>query len=140
MDLHIYLGYMDGRVVFERTIGHEMSGVVVAVGDGVDGLTAGQNIVVRALDHCGDCPACNAGHQHICHTLKNIGIDTDGAFQQKWNVAAHTIHVLPEDLDLSHAALIEPLSVAVHDVDGGRSSRAKMFWLLGEAPLGCWLS
>ena len=118
-DLHIYLGHMDQRVGFERTIGHEMSGVISALGDGVTGLEVGQNIVVRPLDHCGDCPACNAGHEHVCHNLKFIGIDTEGAFQEKWNVPAHTIHVLPRDLDLSHAALIEPLAVACHDVKRG---------------------
>lgn len=135
-DLHIYLGHMDGRVGFERTIGHEMSGVIAAVGDGVDGLRPGQHIVVRPLDHCGDCPACNAGHEHICHKLKFIGIDTDGAFQQKWNVPAHTIHVLPDDLDLSHAALIEPLAVAVHDVDRGKVQPGEDVLVIGGGPIG----
>lgn len=135
-DLHIYLGHMDARVGFERTIGHEMSGVIAAVGDGVDGLKPGQHIVVRPLDHCGDCPACNAGHEHICHKLKFIGIDTDGAFQQKWNVPAHTIHVLPDDLDLSHAALIEPLAVAVHDVDRGQVKAGEDVLVIGGGPIG----
>ncbi|NKB54232.1 MAG: alcohol dehydrogenase catalytic domain-containing protein, partial [Rhizobiaceae bacterium] len=71
-DLHIYLGHMDARVGFERTIGHEMSGVISAVGEGVSGLEIGQNVVVRPLDHCGDCPACDAGHEHVCHNLKFI--------------------------------------------------------------------
>lgn len=135
-DLHIYLGHMDGRVGFERTIGHEMSGVISAVGSGVDGLSPGQNIVVRPLDHCGDCPACNSGHEHICHTLKFIGIDTDGAFQEKWNVPAHTIHVLPDGVDLSHAALIEPLAVAVHDVDRGQVKPCEDVLVIGGGPIG----
>ncbi|WP_298261182.1 alcohol dehydrogenase catalytic domain-containing protein [uncultured Litoreibacter sp.] len=135
-DLHIYLGHMDGRVGFERTIGHEMSGVISAVGSNVKGLSAGQPIVVRPLDHCGDCPACNAGHEHVCHNLKFIGIDSDGAFQQKWNVPAHTIHVLPEGLDLSHAALIEPLSVAVHDVQRGNVQAGEDVLVIGGGPIG----
>lgn len=135
-DLHIYLGHMDGRVGYERTIGHEMSGVVAAIGEGVEGLSAGQNIVVRPLDHCGDCPACNAGHQHICHNLKFIGIDSDGAFQQKWNVPAHTIHALPDDLNLAHAALIEPLAVAVHDVDRGKVQPGEDVLVVGGGPIG----
>jgi 2-desacetyl-2-hydroxyethyl bacteriochlorophyllide A dehydrogenase len=135
-DLHIYLGHMDARVGFERTIGHEMSGVIAAVGEGVEGLKAGQHIVVRPLDHCGDCPACNAGHEHICHNLKFIGIDSDGAFQQKWNVPAHTIHVLPDDLDLSHAALIEPLAVACHDVDRANLQKGEDVLVIGGGPIG----
>ncbi len=135
-DLHIYLGHMDGRVGFERTIGHEMSGVVSAIGVGVEGLTPGQHIVVRPLDHCGACPACDAGHEHICHNLKFIGIDSDGAFQQKWNVPSHTVHVLPQDLDLSHAALIEPLAVAVHDVDRGKVQPGEDVLVIGGGPIG----
>lgn len=135
-DLHIYLGHMDPRVGFERTIGHEMSGVVSALGEGVQGLSVGQRIVVRPLDHCGDCPACYAGHQHICHNLKFIGIDSDGAFQQKWNVPAHTLHVLPDDLDLSHAALIEPLAVAVHDVRRGKVQPGEDVLVIGGGPIG----
>lgn len=135
-DLHIYLGHMDQRVGFERTVGHEMSGVIAAVGKDVKGLSEGQHIVVRPLDHCGDCPACNAGHEHICHNLKFIGIDTEGAFQQKWNVPAHTIHVLPDDLDLSHAALIEPLAVACHDVKRGRVQQGDNVLVIGGGPIG----
>lgn len=135
-DLHIYLGHMDGRVGFERTIGHEMSGVIAAVGEGVENLEPGQRIVVRPLDHCGDCPACNAGHEHVCHNLKFIGIDSDGAFQQKWNVPAHTIHVLPDDLALSHAALIEPLAVAVHDVGRGKVQPGEDVLVIGGGPIG----
>ncbi|UWQ19913.1 zinc-binding dehydrogenase [Jannaschia sp. M317] len=135
-DLHIYLGHMDGRVGFERTIGHEMSGVISALGDGVEGLSVGDHIVVRPLDHCGECPACQAGHQHICHKLTFIGIDSTGAFQQKWNVPAHTIHVLPKDLDLSHAALIEPLAVACHDVDRGQVKPGEDVLVIGGGPIG----
>lgn len=135
-DLHIYLGHMDKRVGFERTIGHEMSGVISAVGEGVEGLSAGQHIVVRPLDHCGACPACKAGHEHICHKLTFIGIDSTGAFQQKWNVPAHTIHVLPDDLDLSHAALIEPLAVACHDVERGKVQPGEDVLVIGGGPIG----
>ena len=103
---------------------------------GSTGLSVGQRIVVRPLDHCGDCPACAAGHEHICHKLKFIGIDTNGAFQQKWNVPAHTIHVLPEDLDLRHAALIEPLAVAVHDVDRGKVQPGEDVLVIGGGPIG----
>ncbi|MEL6586865.1 MAG: alcohol dehydrogenase catalytic domain-containing protein, partial [Pseudomonadota bacterium] len=135
-DLHIYLGHMDARVGFARTIGHEMSGVISAVGDGVEGLMPGQNIVVRPLDHCGHCPACTAGHPHICHNLKFIGIDSDGAFQQKWNVPAHTLHVLPHGVNLAHAALIEPLAVAVHDVDRGKVQPGEDVLVIGGGPIG----
>ena len=135
-DLHIYLGHMDQRVGFERTIGHEMSGVVASAGDDVEGIAAGQKVVVRPLASCGKCPACEAGHDHICHSLKFIGIDTDGAFQQKWNVPANTVHVLPDGVELAHAALVEPLAVACHDVERGRVSAGEDVLVIGGGPIG----
>lgn len=135
-DLHIFLGHMDQRVGFERTIGHEMSGTVAAVGEGVRCIETGERIVVRPLDHCGECPACKAGHEHICHNLKFIGIDSEGAFQQFWNVPAHTLHKLPDGLDLSHAALIEPLAVACHDVDRAKVSEGEDVLVIGGGPIG----
>ena len=99
-DLHVYLGHMDQRIGHHRVIGHEMSGVVSAVGQNVSGIAAGRNVVVRPLDHCGDCPACRRGHRHICQNLKFLGLDTDGAFQEKWTVPAHTVHTLPDGIDL----------------------------------------
>jgi len=135
-DLHIYLGHMDKRVGFERTIGHEMSGTISALGSGVDALAVGQRIVVRPLDHCGVCPACRAGHEHICHNLTFIGIDSEGAFQEYWNVPAHTVHVLPEELDLAHAALIEPLAVACHDVERAKVAPGEDVLVIGGGPIG----
>ncbi len=135
-DLHVYLGHMDQRIGNHRVIGHEMSGVISALGEDVTGLAVGQPVVVRPLDHCGHCPACVAGHEHICHNLKFLGLDTDGAFQEKWTVPAHTVHVLPEDLPLAHAALIEPLAVACHDVRRGRVAPGEDVLVIGGGPIG----
>jgi 2-desacetyl-2-hydroxyethyl bacteriochlorophyllide A dehydrogenase len=135
-DLHVYLGHMDARVGNHRIIGHEMSGTVAVVGDGVTGFEPSQPVVVRPLDHCGGCPACQRGHQHICQNLKFLGLDTDGAFQQKWTVPAHTLHHLPEGLSLAHAALIEPLAVACHDVNRGGVSSDDDVLVIGGGPIG----
>ena len=68
-DLHIYLGHMDARASMPQVIGHEMSGVVSALGSDVAGWAVGDRVVVRPLDPCGACPACAAGHSHICQNL-----------------------------------------------------------------------
>ena len=115
-DMHVFHGNMDARVGNHRVIGHEMSGTVAALGEGVGGFAPGDRVVVRPLAHCGECPACQAGHTHICHKLKFLGLDTDGALQEKWNVPAYTLHKLPPDMSLETAAMIEPLAVAVHDI------------------------
>ena len=135
-DMHVFHGNMDARVGFERVIGHEMSGTIAAVGDGVGGMAVGQKVVVRPLDHCGDCPACHSGHEHICHNLKFLGLDTDGAMQEIWNVPAHTIHMLPDDIRMDHAALIEPVAVACHDVRLSRLQAGEDALVIGGGPIG----
>ncbi|MBH0018807.1 alcohol dehydrogenase catalytic domain-containing protein [Pseudoalteromonas sp. SWXJ133] len=135
-DMHIYHGVMDQRVSIPQTIGHEISGVVAEIGEGVEGFAVGENVVVRPLDWCGDCPTCNAGHTHICQNLKFMGIDTPGAFQSSWTVKARTLHKLPEGVDLKQGALIEPLSVACHDVRRSRLQAGEKVVVLGGGPIG----
>ncbi|EYD75693.1 Threonine dehydrogenase [Rubellimicrobium mesophilum DSM 19309] len=135
-DIHVYHGNMDARVGSHRVIGHEMSGTVSALGEGVTGVAVGDRVVVRPLDHCGQCPACQAGYTHICHKLKFLGLDTDGALQEHWNVPAHTIHKLPADMSLETAAMIEPLAVAVHDVRRARLQTGETALVIGGGPIG----
>ena len=135
-DLHVYLGHIDARIGNHRVIGHEMSGVVNAIGNNVSNVAIGDHVVVRPLDACGKCPACERGHQHICQNLDFLGLDTDGAFQQRWNVPAHTVHILPDDLALDHAALIEPVSVACHDVRRGAVKPGEDVLVIGGGPIG----
>lgn len=135
-DLHAYHGRMDARIGFDRVIGHEMSGIVDELGEGVNNVEVGQHVVVRPLAHCGDCPACNAGHTHICHNLKFLGLDSDGAFQQMWNVPDYTVHVIPKTLSLSHAALIEPVAVACHGVARSRLTEGEDVLVIGGGPIG----
>lgn len=115
-DLHIYHGDMDARVRPPEVIGHGMSGRVAETGGGVDNWRPGDPVTVMPLDWCGQCPACRAGHTHLCHRLNFLGIDSTGAMQSSWTVPARTLIRLPGQLPLEHAALIEPTAVAVHDV------------------------
>ena len=135
-DMHVFHGNMDARVGHNRILGHEMSGVVEAVGEEVSGIGVGQKVVVRPLHHCGDCPACSAGHQHICHKLKFLGLDTDGAMQEIWTVPAHTVHTLPDTIRMDYAALIEPLAVACHDVRLSELERDEDVLVIGGGPIG----
>ena len=135
-DLHVFHGAMDARVGTHRVIGHEMSGKIIAIGENIKGLELGDPVVVRPLSACGDCPACQRGHAHICQNLKVLGIDIDGAFQQIWTVPAHTLHKIPADLRLEHAALIEPVAVACHDVRRARLVAGEDALVIGGGPIG----
>lgn len=134
-DVHIYHGMMDNRVHIPETIGHEMSGTVDAIGEGVEGFSVGEKITVRPLDNRLE-EASDKGFGHIAKKLKFIGIDSPGAFQQYWNVPAFTLHKLKEQTDLKLAALVEPLSVACHDVRRGRTQSGETAVVLGGGPIG----
>jgi 2-desacetyl-2-hydroxyethyl bacteriochlorophyllide A dehydrogenase len=134
-DVHIYHGMMDKRVSIPETIGHEMSGVIDAIGDGVDGFAIGDKVVVRPLDDRLVKPS-DKGFNHICEELKFIGIDSPGAMQEFWNVPAFTLHKLKDDTDLKLAALIEPLSVATHDVRMSGLKAGETAVVLGGGPIG----
>lgn len=134
-DVHIYHGMMDKRVSIPVTIGHEMSGTIDAIGEGVSGFELEEKVVVRPLDDRG-VKASDKGFNHICEDLKFIGIDSPGSMQQYWNVPAFTLHKLKKETDLKLAALIEPLSVAVHDVRLSELIAGETAVVLGGGPIG----
>lgn len=134
-DVHIYHGMMDKRVAMPQTIGHEMSGTIDAVGENVSEYSIGEKVVVRPLDDRLVKPS-DKGYNHICAELKFIGIDSPGSMQQYWNVPAFVLHKLKPETDLKLAALIEPLSVAVHDVKMSGLVSGETAVVLGGGPIG----
>jgi (R,R)-butanediol dehydrogenase/meso-butanediol dehydrogenase/diacetyl reductase len=135
-DLHIFHGDMDARVTMPAVIGHEMSGTIAAVGEGVVGWSVGQPVTVMPTLSCGSCPACRRGNTHICHSLNFIGIDSEGSMQNSWNVPADILVALPEGLALDEAALIEPTAVAVHDVRRSKLVASDFVVVIGGGPVG----
>lgn len=134
-DVHIYHGKMDARVKPPQIIGHEVSGVIEALGEGVTGWKVGENVTVRPLNPGAEMPADN-GYRHIGQHLKFIGIDSSGGMQTYWNVPAFTLHRLPENLSLALGAMIEPLAVACHDVRLGELKAGENAVIIGGGPIG----
>jgi (R,R)-butanediol dehydrogenase/meso-butanediol dehydrogenase/diacetyl reductase len=135
-DLHILHGNMDARVTMPAIIGHEMSGTVAALGEGVSDWSVGDAVTVMPLDWDGTCAACLAGNTHICHNLDFIGIDSPGALQGYWNVKQEVLVALPDSLRLDHAALVEPVAVAVHDVRRSGLVAGEKAVVIGGGPIG----
>ncbi|WJL97020.1 alcohol dehydrogenase catalytic domain-containing protein [Microbacterium sp. ET2] len=135
-DLHILHGSMDARVQTPLVFGHEMSGKIAAVGDGVTGWSFGDGVTVMPLSWDGTCPACLAGNTHVCQNLDFIGIDSPGSLQGLWNVPVETLVALPEGVRLDHAALVEPVAVAVHDVRRSGLVAGQKVVVIGGGPIG----
>jgi (R,R)-butanediol dehydrogenase/meso-butanediol dehydrogenase/diacetyl reductase len=135
-DLHILHGNMDARVTLPAIIGHEMSGVIDRVGAGVTDWAVGDAVTVMPLDWDGTCPACLAGNQHICQNLNFIGIDSPGSLQNQWVVSQDVLIRLPVGLSLEHAALVEPVAVAVHDVRRSGLVAGEKVVVIGGGPIG----
>lgn len=102
-------------------LGHEFSGIVTALGDGVAGLRVGDRVAVDPLQACGQCPMCRGGHANLCPSKRYMGSaaawpHVDGAMGEAVCVPASNVYHLPDAVSLTAAALIEPSSVAYHAV------------------------
>jgi (R,R)-butanediol dehydrogenase/meso-butanediol dehydrogenase/diacetyl reductase len=135
-DLHIIHGNMDARVKTPLSFGHEMSGVITALGENVSGWSVGEHVTVMPLEWDGTCPACLEGFQHICQNLNFVGIDSPGALSGMWNVKSNLLVRLPKELSLTDAALVEPVAVAVHDVIRSEAKVGDKVVILGGGPIG----
>lgn len=118
-------------------LGHEFSGQVEAVGAGVEDLAIGTNVVARTIvSSCGKCELCIMGRESLCTWKKRIGFDHDGVFAEYVKVHKDQIHVLPKEIDLVSAALIEPFTVVVHALNPITIKPSDVVLVIGPGPIG----
>jgi (R,R)-butanediol dehydrogenase / meso-butanediol dehydrogenase / diacetyl reductase len=134
-DLHIFQGHLDHRVPKGGVIGHETFGEVVEA-PGTSGFTSGDRVVVEPVVCCGACRACRMGASYLCYQLKVLGVDLPGGMREYWAVSASRLLRVPDSISDDHAALIEPLAVAVHDVNRADVKRGDAVLVFGGGPIG----
>jgi (R,R)-butanediol dehydrogenase / meso-butanediol dehydrogenase / diacetyl reductase len=134
-DLHVFRGHLDNRVRAPQVIGHEASGTVAEVGDGVEGFAAGDRVVVRPVDYGPPDPVDN-GYPTLGKHMRLIGMEVPGALQGSWTVPAHALHHLPDDVSLRQGALVEPIAVACHVMRIGEVKAGEKAVVIGGGPIG----
>jgi L-iditol 2-dehydrogenase len=118
-------------------MGHEFSGVVEAVGEGVEGYAAGDRVLSRSVVSCGECRFCIAGMDNLCESSSLFGIHQDGGFAEYISVPQGLLYPIPEGMSFEEAALVEPLSNAVHFVnDITPVEPGDLAVVLGIGPIG----
>lgn len=116
-DLHIADGeYPTATPV---TMGHEVSGVVASVGEGVgDSWLSARVVSETYFSTCGQCEFCRSGRPNLCAERRSIGTHVDGAFAALLHVPVTNLHRIPDWLDGHAGALAEPLACVCHSLDG----------------------
>lgn len=111
-DLELLAGQVDPAYVrYPLVLGHEWSGVVVAVGEAVAELEPGQRCVAEGIIPCGNCSACRVGATNVCAIYDEVGFTRPGGAADEVLVPARVVHRLADDVPLRDAALTEPASV-----------------------------
>ena len=138
-DVHYYdHGRIGGFVMHAPLVlGHETSGVVSAVGDGVEEPAVGTRVAVEPQRNCGRCEQCVRGRYHLCPWIAFFATPpVDGSFAQYVVVPAGRAHPVPDALSDDAAAMIEPLAVAVHAVGKADVGPGSRVLVTGAGPVG----
>lgn len=117
------------------TMGHEFAGTVAAVGAGVEGIAAGDEVTVNPVLWCGDCRYCEDGNYHLCRVGGFLGIHADGGFAESVVVDAETV-VRLDGISIEEGALVEPLTVGLHAVRRSALAAGDAVAVFGAGPIG----
>lgn len=118
------------------TQGHEVSGKIAALGEGVTGFAVGQKVTIEPQVYCGRCHPCTHGKYNLCEELRVMGFQTTGTASEYFAVDAGKVTPLPETMTYSEGAMIEPLAVTVHAVRRAGDVRGQKITVLGAGPIG----
>ncbi|WP_315337690.1 Zn-dependent oxidoreductase [Pseudomonas grimontii] len=134
-DMHIIHG-QNAFVRFPRVTGHEFSGVVREVGEGVENLKVGDRVCIDPVISCGTCYPCRINRPNVCTRLQVIGVHRDGGFSEQVCVPADNAHHLPDSMSLSHAALVEPYTIALNVLDRMQPEPGDSLLIYGAGVIG----
>lgn len=134
-DIHIYRG-SNPYVVYPRVGGHEIAGVVAALGPDGTGPKIGTAVVVEPFIGCGRCYPCRVGKSNCCANLRIIGVHRDGGFADFLIAPLDRLHVVPDGLSPFKASFAEPVAIGLQACRRGAVAAGDTVLVLGAGPIG----
>jgi len=137
-DLHIYDSDIAIPVRPPVVVGHEFSGVIAGLGEGVEGFSVGERVVSEtAFSYCGTCESCREGWYNLCPERRTLGYWYNGIFTNYTVVPAGRVHRIPDNVSDIAAAMTEPLACVCHAVfDLTVISPTDLVLVSGPGPIG----
>ena len=133
-DYRIWTG--DRPVAYPRVMGHELIGVVAALGPGATAPAVGRRVAIVPNYSCGVCALCREGNWNLCADRTAVGIDVDGGFAELVSVPATCCQELPPAVPDERAVLAEPLAVVVRAVGRGQPRAGESAAVVGLGTIG----
>ncbi len=118
------------------TIGHEFSGEIAALGEACPGFQVGDYVTGNNIIACGQCHCCLAGRENLCLEMQRLGITAEGTMAEYALIPLKTLVKLADSAKLEHAALTEPLSVALHAANKVNTKAGQQVLILGGGAIG----
>lgn len=134
-DLHVFHGLHPTATV-PLVMGHEGCGKIYSIHDDHTDLNVGDKVCVHTIAPCNRCEFCNTGRENLCRDVKIMGTNFDGVFTQYMLADTKRLIRLNNDVDLKIAALVEPLTVAVHDIRRAHFQVGESVFIAGAGPIG----
>lgn len=111
-----------GRRIPPIIMGHEAAGVIETTGAATSGFAPGDRVTFDSTVYCGACHYCRKGLINLCEDRRVLGVSCEeyrrhGAFAEYVAVPARILYPLPDAVTFERAAMVEPLSVALHAVE-----------------------
>jgi 2-desacetyl-2-hydroxyethyl bacteriochlorophyllide A dehydrogenase len=122
--------------MIQSVMGHEFTGQIVAVGEGVDSPRLGDLVVVDPSGPCGTCAYCRGGQSNLCVTSDSVGYGRAGAYADQVLILADQAIALPEASWLERAAFAEPLAVTLRALNRGGLKAGESVFIAGGGPIG----
>lgn len=140
-DLRIISGAKTAGVRQGVLMGHEIAGRVAAIGDGVTGLSVGQQAAPSIVLACNHCRVCLLGYEHLCENLRLIGYEIDGGLADYCLIPAEAVAngnliTTRTEVPPTHLALAEPLSCCINALNQYRVQPGDVVAILGAGPIG----